>query len=76
MAKATHKNIKKAIVNTVEKIWLNTDEAVAYLGVSRDFLDNLRKNNEITYYQYNTRPIWFAKSDLDRFVTDNKFGRH
>ncbi|MCS3134093.1 hypothetical protein NXW30_17380 [Phocaeicola vulgatus] len=36
--------MKRGKVESVQKLWLNKDEAMAYLGCSVDYLDKLRNN--------------------------------
>ena len=39
-------------VETVQKVWLNKKEAMAYLGCKEDFLRKLRENAEIKFSQF------------------------
>lgn len=44
-------------VEPVQKTWLSTKEAMAYLGCSMDLLEKLRNNAEISFSKYNNRTI-------------------
>ena len=55
----------------VEKIWLTTKEAMKYLGVSRDFLDNLRQSGELGYYKVG-HTILFKKDRIDKLIESHK----
>ena len=56
----------------LEKVWLNQEEASAYIGIgSRSFWLNIRNEGEIEWYQIGNR-ILYAKADLDSFVKKNK----
>lgn len=65
MARATGK------IQQVEKIWLNRDEAMAYLGCSDDFLLDLRNKAEISFAKFG-RMIWYDLRSIDRFLNRNK----
>ncbi len=45
--------MKKAVgkVEPVKKLWLSKEEAMAYLGVSEDFLRDLRNNAKVSFAQ-------------------------
>lgn len=51
--------------------WLTTERACDYLGVSRDFLDNLRDNAEIAFYKVG-RTIFYLVEDIDKLITKNR----
>lgn len=44
-------------VEPVNKLWLSTKEAMAYLGCSDKLLKKLRNNAEISFSKYNNRTI-------------------
>lgn len=51
--------------------WLTTERACDYLGVSRDFLENLRNKAELSFYQVG-RTIFYSVTDIDRLILKNK----
>lgn len=58
---------KQGKVLEVEKIWLTSKEAQAYLGVSVHFFKDLRANAQIRFYKVRGA-IFYKKSDIDRLV--------
>ncbi len=63
--------MKKGNVTDVEKVWLTTSAAMEYLGVSRDFLDDMRKNAKISFYIWG-RTVFFKKADIDKAIERGK----
>lgn len=61
----------QAKVESVQKRWLNKQEAMAYLGVGEDYLAKLRNEAKISFYQEG-RMIWYDLASIDRFVIKNK----
>ena len=61
----------KGKVAQVEKLFLTNKEAQAYLGVSPDFLKDLRSNARISYSKVG-KMIWYEKKDLDNLVRKAK----
>ena len=59
--------MKKGEIAKVEKVWLTTSAAMEYLGVSRDFLDNMRKSGNITFYIFG-RTVFFKKEEIDKAI--------
>lgn len=59
-------------VEPVQKTWLSTKEAMAYLGCSMDLLEKLRNNAEISFSQYNRRVIWYDLKSIERFIERNR----
>lgn len=55
----------------VEKVWLSSKEAEAYLGMSADFFKDLRANGQIRFYKVR-RAIFYKKSDIDRLVEKSR----
>lgn len=51
--------------------WLTTERACDYLGVSRDFLDNLRDRAELSFYKVG-KTIFYSITDIDRLIIKNK----
>lgn len=58
---------KTGKVLEIEKIWLTSKEAEAYLGVSVHFFKDLRANGQIHFYKVRGA-IFYKKSDIDRLV--------
>lgn len=61
----------KGKVTPIEKLFLTNKEAQAYLGVSPDFLKDLRSNARISYSKVG-KMIWYEKKDLDNLVKKAK----
>ena len=61
----------KGRVKHIEKIWLSSDEAQAYLGMSADFFKRLRTEAKLPYSRIG-RCVFYAKSDIDELVTSNR----
>jgi hypothetical protein len=61
--------MKKAVgkVEPVKKLWLSKEEAMAYLGVSEDFLRDLRNNAKVSFAQ-DGRKIWYDLHSIDRYL--------
>lgn len=59
--------MKKGEVAKVEKVWLTTSAAMEYLGVSRDFLDNMRNSARISFYVVG-RTVFFKKEEIDKAI--------
>ena len=60
-------NVKKGEIAKVEKVWLTTSAAMEYLGVSRDFLDNMRNNAKLSFYVFG-RTVFFKKEEIDKAI--------
>ena len=63
--------MKRGDVTNVERVWLTTRDAMKYLGVSRDFLDNMRTSAKISFYVWG-RTIFFRKDEIDRAIENGK----
>ena len=64
--------IKKIFkVESAEKRWMNTQEAMAYIGVSQSYLETKRSGGELPYYK-DSSIIWYDIKDLDRLILRNK----
>jgi excisionase family DNA binding protein len=62
----------KHTVEPIKKKWLTTQEACEYLGgCSRDFLENLRENAEITFAQVG-RMYFHELASIDRMFERHK----
>lgn len=62
---------QKVNILDIEKQWLTTRAAMDYLGVSRDFLDDLRERAELSYYKVRGT-VFIKKDDLDSLIDKNK----
>lgn len=58
-------------VEPVQKTWLSTKEACAYLGCSLDYLEVLRNEAQVSFSQYR-RMIWYDITSVNRFLSRNK----
>lgn len=58
-------------VEPVQKLWLSTAEACAYLDCSLDYMEKLRNNAEVSYAQ-DGRKIWYDIRSIDRFLNRKK----
>lgn len=54
-------------VEKVDKRWLSNEEAQKYLGVSKDFMKNLRDSARIHFYKVG-KTVWYELKDLDNLV--------
>lgn len=54
-------------VETVQKIVLSKQEAMAYLGVGEDYLEKLRNENEVVFSRKD-RMIWYELESINRFL--------
>ena len=61
----------KAKVIPLEKRFLSSKEAQAYLGMSDEFFTRLRNKCKIHYYRIG-RCVFYEKKDLDELVLTNK----
>lgn len=61
----------KARVIPLEKRFLSSKEAQAYLGMSDDFFTRLRNEAKIHYFRVG-RCVFYEKKDLDELILRNK----
>lgn len=61
-------------IQEVEKVWLNTEEAMKYLGCSPEFLKKIRDKGEVTYSQYGGKALWYLKASIDQFLSKHIVG--
>ena len=60
-------------IEPVQKIWLSTREAAAYLGVSVRFLrDQLDVIPEVEVYNIGGNKKFYRRENLDRLITKGK----
>lgn len=58
-------------IEPVQKTWLSKNEAMCYLGCSKDFLDSLREKAEVSFSKFG-KMIWYDLRSLDRFIERNR----
>lgn len=63
--------MKKSVVTRVEKVWLSTREAMAYLDCSRDFLESLRSYPGFNVYRLG-RSVYYEKASIDLTMRRNR----
>ena len=61
----------KVNILNVDRVWLNTRDCMNYLGVSRDFVDDLRESGKLAYYKVG-HTIFVKKEELDRLIENCK----
>lgn len=75
MTKEEIKEIAKEVVkNTIfcTKVMLTTDEAAAYLGVSKSYIYRLTSRNEIPCYKPLGKMCYFDRSELEEWIRSNR----
>ena len=60
--------MKRGKVESVQKLWLNKDEAMAYLGCSVDYL----RNNAQVSFAKDGKMIWYNLESINRFLNRMK----
>jgi hypothetical protein len=63
--------MKRGKVESVQKLWLNKDEAMAYLWCSVDYLDKLRNNAQVSFAK-DGKMIWYNLESINRFLNRMK----
>lgn len=63
--------MKRGKVESVQKLWLNKDEAMSYLGCSVDYLDKLRNNAQVSFAK-DGKMIWYNLESINRFLNRMK----
>ena len=64
--------MKKAVVARVEKVWLSTREAMAYLECSRDFRETRRTYPGLNVYKLG-RSVYYEKASIDMLMRKNRY---
>lgn len=59
----------KVDISTCDKLWLSQKEATTYLGVSKDWLEDRRRDGMLHYSKV-ANTIFYIKSEIDRIVAD------
>ncbi len=69
---AAHRQITIAdAVKTIDKVWLTQKSASAYLGVSVDFIKDLRLSGQLPYYMLG-KLVFIKKNDLDKIIEQHR----
>ena len=58
-------------VESIQKVWLSKDEAMAYLGCSADYLQTLRNTAQISFSQIG-KMIWYDLRSINRMLEKNR----
>ena len=61
----------KTKIMPVERIWCTTRDCMDYLGVKRDFIDDLRESGRLSYHKIG-HTVFVKKTDLDRLIEQGK----
>lgn len=59
------------MVNQVEKIWLTNADLQTYLGVSIDFIKDLRRDGLLHFYKLRGT-IFYKKKDIDKLMESHR----
>lgn len=67
------KNVtRKALpIAELEKVWITTAEATAWLDCTRDFLDDLRENAEVVWYKIGGK-VYYEVASIYRMFERHK----
>ena len=63
--------MKRGKVESVQKLWLNKDEAMAYLGCSVDYLDKFSEIR-VGVFAKDGKMIWYNLESINRFLNRMK----
>lgn len=55
------------------KTYLSKKEAAIYLDKTTNYVDNLIRGREISYFQPNGYAIYIARTELDKYITRTMF---
>ena len=61
----------KVNILNVERVWFNTRDCMNYLGVSRDFVDDLRESGKLSSFKVG-HTVFVKTDDLDRLIENSK----
>lgn len=62
-------NIMVSQVAPIERVWLTQKDAAEYLGVSIDYIKELRLSGQISFYQpTNGKLVFLKKKDIDHWI--------
>ncbi|WP_299230264.1 DNA-binding protein [uncultured Bacteroides sp.] len=65
------KKLKIGKVEPVNKVWLNMDEAMAYMGCSRNFIDSLKYKALLIPSKVSGK-LFFNVHDINKLLEDNR----
>ncbi len=71
MRKRTAPTTSEATIKQLPVRWLTTKRACEYLGVSRDFLESLKKQAGLSFYKVG-QTVFFNVEDIDKLIIKNK----
>jgi len=73
--KTTIEKIVTEIVRILDDEKMTSEEAAAYLGVSRMALSVMVSSREIPYYRPSPKKVYFKKSELEKYLfnPNNRF---
>lgn len=63
--------MKRGKIESIQKLWLSKDEAMAYLGCSGDYLDKLRNSAQVSFSK-DGKMIWYNLESINRFLNRMK----
>lgn len=63
--------MERAKVIQVERVWFTTRDCMSYLGVKRDFIDDLRESGKLRYHKVG-HTVFVKKADLDRLIEQGR----
>ncbi len=72
VAKTLSKSLKSEVSRDTGEPYLNFAQAAAYLGISKPTFSKLRKQGKIACYKVSQNRVLFAKSDLERYLNEEK----
>ena len=61
-------DIKVSKVMPIERVWLTQKDAAEYLGVSTDYIKELRLSGQISFYQPQGKLVFLKKKDIDHWI--------
>lgn len=65
----TNDIIRCSQVIPIERVWLTQKDAAEYLGVSIDYIKELRLSGQISFYQpTNGKLVFLRKKDIDHWI--------
>lgn len=75
VAKVVAENAVKAIVNNTlfcTKAMLTSDEAAAYLGISKQYLYKLTSGRKMPFYKPMGKVVYFDRAELEAWIRENR----
>lgn len=65
-------NNNQTQIRQIERIWFTQKDAAEYLGVSTDFIKELRLSGQISFYQPQGKLVFLKKKDIDHWIERSK----